>query len=277
MFFFGHMEKRWWIVIGLALSIVLPLSFGIYKKTNAEKIEGMIYISSGEFLKGTEKARSIDRVMRYPEREISLRPEEFPKKSVFVKGFYIDKYEITNGGYLDFVKETGHRPPRHWKDGMYPIGKKDFPVVNVSFSDALGYAVWAGKRLPTEDQWEKAAAGEGGRMFPWGDEFDARMTNTWESGIREPTRVDKYEEGKSPYGVFGMGGNVMEWTGTPGEAPNEHLSVIKGGSWASDAFDARLQSKVLAATDIVTNGLGFRCAYSPLSDLLIQRVRVLLQ
>ncbi|MDY6972265.1 MAG: SUMF1/EgtB/PvdO family nonheme iron enzyme [Thermodesulfobacteriota bacterium] len=275
--FFTSMGKRWWIIIAITLIIMLPLSMYIYLKAKTGKIEGMAYISSGEFLKGGERARSINKVMRYPEKRGALWPEAPPKLRTFLSGFYIDKYEITNGQYLEFITSTGHRPPVHWKDGIYPIGKQNFPVVNVSFRDAQEYAAWAGKRLPTEDEWEKAAAGRDGRMFPWGNEFDVRRTNTWESGIRKPTEVDKYEEGKSPYGVLGMGGNVMEWTGSWGEFPNDNLIVIKGGSWATDAFDARLQSRVLAATDIITNGLGFRCAYSPLSDLLTQRIKTLLQ
>ena len=271
------MLKRWWIVISLASFIVIPFALYSYHKTRAEKIRGMIYIPAGEFLMGTEEARSIDEVMRYPERKKTLWPKSIPKRKVNVKGFYIDKYEVTNGQYFGFVKATGHTPPCHWKNGIYPLGGENLPVVNVSFYDAQAYAVWRGKRLPTEEEWEKAAAGEEGRRFCWGDEFFAGKTNTWESGIKRPTPVDKYKEEKSPYGVYGMSGNVMELTSSWGKPPNEHLIVVKGGSWASDAFDARSQSKLRTPPDIVTNALGFRCAYSPLSDVLIQKVRTLVK
>jgi len=269
------MLRRVWIVIGSILFIVLPLGLHSYYKTKADKIEGMLYTPAGEFLMGTEKARVIEKVVRFPERRNQHWPKKIPKRKVYLKGFYIDKFEVTNGQYLDFVKENGHRPPRHWKNGMYPLGGENLPVLNVNFSDARAYASWRGKRLSTEEEWEKAAGGERGLRFPWGDEFYALKTNTWESGIKKPTPVDKLEEGKSPYGVCGMGGNVMEWTSSWGEPPNEHLVVVKGGSWASDSFDARVQSRVLAPPDIVTNGLGFRCAYSPLSDLLVQQVKTL--
>jgi formylglycine-generating enzyme required for sulfatase activity len=267
------MEKKWWIGIGLFLLLVIPFGIDTYYKARAEKIEGMVYIPAGEFLMGTEKEKKLDSAVRDPERKKLPWTFNSTKKTVYVGGFYIDKYEVTNGQYLEFVKETGHKEPCHWKDGMYPLGGKGLPVVNVSLNDARAYASWRGKRLPSREEWEKAAGGEYGLTFPWGNEFCGWKTNTWESGIRKLTSVDAYEEGKSPFGIYGMSGNVMEWTSSHGNHPDEYLRIIKGGSWASDGFDARVQSGLVAPPDIITNALGFRCAYTPYSGLFIANTK----
>lgn len=137
-------------------------------------------------------------------------------QSVFIPGFYIDKFPVTNQAYGEFVRATGHRAPSHWPDGAIPPGLENHPVVSISWHDAQAYAVWCGKDLPSEAQWEKSARGVDGRIFPWGNAFSSRHCNTEESGIGHTTAVDAYPSGVSPFGVFdlsGCGGNCGECGG----------------------------------------------------------------
>ena len=117
--------------------------------------EGMVYIEGGEFIMGSD----------------DHEPDETPQRKAYVDSFNIDKYPITNAEYKEFVDDAGHPAPRNWKDGI-PEGKEDHPVTWVTWEDASAYAEWAGKRLPTEAEWERAARGADGSIWPWGEEFD---------------------------------------------------------------------------------------------------------
>jgi formylglycine-generating enzyme required for sulfatase activity len=162
---------------------------------------------------------------------------------------------VTNRQYAAFVADTGHRLPdvdretwegyglvhpyertrRHaWVSGKPPAGREDHPVVLVSRADAIAYARWLSRktgerwRPPTELEWEKAARGTDGRVFPWGNEFDAARLNSHDAGPFDTTPVGAYPSGASPYGVLDAAGQVFEWTATlaaPGRA------IVKGGSW----------------------------------------------
>ena len=147
--------------------------------------EDMVLVPAGEFIMGaggTEK--------------------------VFLKAFYMDRYEVTNARYREFVAETGRKEPRDWIVYGYSEEKKKHPVVFVSYDDARAYCEWAGKRLPTEAEWEKAARGPNGNIYPWGDDFDIKKANFSSPG---PVAVGSYPTDRSPYGVYDMAGNVMEW------------------------------------------------------------------
>ncbi|MFQ5428374.1 MAG: formylglycine-generating enzyme family protein, partial [Thermodesulfobacteriota bacterium] len=131
------------------------------KKTankKAVKRKGMVHVPAGPFTKGSD----------------DWWPKVQPKHRQFVKGFYIDKFEVTVERYAAFVRATGHDAPRNWSDGSPPREKAGHPVTYVSWSDADAFCRWEGKRLPTEDQWEKAARGTDGRAFPWGDKFSRK-------------------------------------------------------------------------------------------------------
>ena len=134
-------------------------------ETSDPSTKGMVYIPAGEFIMGNNGG--------FPE-------DEKPQHTVYLDAYYIDKHEVTNKQYKKFVRSTGHRLPFHWIDGNYPPEQGDYPVVGVSFQDAQAYAKWAGKRLPTEAEWEKAARGTDGRIWPWGDEWHFRCANSQE-------------------------------------------------------------------------------------------------
>ncbi|RKY56186.1 MAG: hypothetical protein DRP89_01895 [Candidatus Neomarinimicrobiota bacterium] len=155
-------------------------------------------------------------------------------EEVYVPAFYIDKTEVTNEQFKQFLDETGYKPkwPRNflknWHNGIYPKGKAKHPVVWVSLEDAKAYAKWAGKRLPTEVEWQKAAQGTDGRTWPWGNIFDPTKANI---DSRDTKPVGSYPEGTSPYGCLDMIGNVWEWTDSFQSDGYHYFSWIRGGSY----------------------------------------------
>jgi formylglycine-generating enzyme required for sulfatase activity len=206
---------------------------------------GMILIPAGDFLMGDQK------------------------QSVHVDAFYIDKVPVTNAEYAKFVEATGHPPPPNWEErgGTYPPDRANHPVVFVNWFDAQHYAAWAGKRLLTEAEWEKAARGTDGRVYPWGDWFDKVMCNASEAGIGGTTPVGKYSPfGDSPYKVCDMAGNVWEWTATDW-APGSSSKVQRGGSFANRGSYARCAYRYLGVPEPRNPNVGFRCGMSVLAVL----------
>lgn len=135
-------------------------------------------------------------------------------RSVWLDSFLIDIYPTTNEDYEKFVRLTRHRPPQHWPSGRCPTDLSHHPVVWVTWLDVNAYARWSGKALPTARQWEKAARGTKGRIYPWGNEPTAAKANISETGMDDTTPVSRYQSGASPYGVFDMCGNTWEWCST---------------------------------------------------------------
>lgn len=237
------------------------------------KSEDLIFIPPGEFLMGNEGR---------PLSEGEGDPDETPAHHVYVTGFWMDKYEVTNAQYSRYVQSAHARSPKHWKNGSYPPAKANHPVVYVDWFDANNYCHWAGKRLPSEEEWEKAARGTDGRHFPWGELFDPKKANTpqyWlvkhEKGDTMP--VGSFENGKSPYGLYDMAGNVYEWIANwykpyPGnQVPNMHYGEknkgLRGGSWYDClSYGCGLSSPSYNRSrfnpEIKNKGFGFRCAKS---------------
>jgi formylglycine-generating enzyme required for sulfatase activity len=206
--------------------------------------------------------------------------DEQPLHQVTVDAFQIDRYETTNAMYTAFVNATGQKPPKHWLNGAYPPGKANHPVIYVSWHEADDFCRWAGKRLPAETEWEKAARGADKRVFPWGNEFDLTRANTpqrWFS-LKEKgdtTPVGSFDAGKSPYGLHDMSGNVYEWVADwylpyPGnQFPNQHYGnknkIVRGGSWYDClsygcGLSAPTYNRSRFNPDIRNKGFGFRCA-----------------
>lgn len=153
---------------------------------------GMVLVDAGEFIMG----RNDGPVDEQPERKVPL------------PAFYIDKFKVTNSHFAVFVEATGQPPPSHWPEGRIPVGQEDLPVVNVSWQDAAAYAKWAKKRLPTEQEWEKAARGPAGRLYPWGNEPDVTMRVT-DAELRP---VGSSPSNVSPCGCYDMVSYPPEWT-----------------------------------------------------------------
>jgi formylglycine-generating enzyme required for sulfatase activity len=206
--------------------------------------------------------------------------DERPAHRVTVKAFRIDRYETTNAMYEAFTRATHREPPYHWINGQVPDGKTDHPVVYVSWHDADTFCRWAGKRLPTEAEWERAARGTDGRRFPWGDPFSPLKANTPQYWLTkhvdgDTMPVGSFPEGRTAESIDDMAGNVYEWVADwyqpyPGnQFPNVHYGtknkVLRGGSWYDClSYGCGLSSPAYNrsrfAPDIKNKGFGFRCA-----------------
>ena len=195
--------------------------------------------------------------------------DEKPRHIVNLPPFFMDIYPVTNDDYKVFVDATDHRYPAYWSDsGKIPAGKEQHPVTGVNFMDAKAFASWKGRRLPTEQEWEKAARGTNGFRWPWGNTFDKNKANV---GNRNTTPVGAYPNGCNAYGLCDMAGNVWEWTSTwyapyPGATTNRailrflndtYLSV-RGGSHSSDIGSARGADRGIKMPEETGPQLGFR-------------------
>jgi len=196
------------------------------KKEEAKNFDEMVLIPAGKFIYGKPGAT----------KEISL------------PAFWIDKYEVTNRQYAKFNL-----------DHKYGTGGDNYPVTMVSLKDASDHCEALDKRLPTEQEWEKAARGTDGRLYPWGNEFNKILCITSESAAEGQTAliapVGSCEQGKSPYGVMDMSGNVWEWT----SSWNQRYSVLRGGSFFEGRESATVFTSLLSIPDDSKDYVGFRC------------------
>ncbi|MDE0483861.1 MAG: formylglycine-generating enzyme family protein [Candidatus Poribacteria bacterium] len=233
-------------------------------------VEEMILIPAGEVTIGTNEKTNL------------TFGNEADSQVVFVEAFYIDKYEVTNGQYAKFLSETGHRIPKFWDNPT--LNDPDQPVVGINWEDAETYAKWAGKRLPTDVEWEKAARSPDGRIYPWGDGFDAslgnfndgeKMNGKLDGYAMETAPVGSFANGISPYGLHDMSGNVWEWVisvlddstleAHTKELTNGKIYTIRGGSWTNGAGDTRTTVFYIypAQCSDHSSSVGFRCAKTP--------------
>ncbi len=163
------------------------------------------------------------------------------KQKVRLDEFWISRTPITNAQYQVFVKTTGYRAPDHWAGGQAPKGKEQHPVVYVSWEDAQAFCRWAGVRLPSEREWEKAARGTDGRTYPWGNEPPDSQRCNFNNQVGDTTAVGSYPAGASPYGVLDMAGNVWEWCADAHEAGGR---VMRGGAFPNDEYYVRCAARV---------------------------------
>jgi serine/threonine-protein kinase len=182
------------------------------------------------------------------------------KEKVELPEFWIDKTPVTNAEYACFVADTGYEPPQHWQGKTPPKEIADHPVTYVSWHDAVAYAEWAGKRLPTEKEWEKAARGTDGRQYPWGDQQPTRELCNFDRNEGGTTPVGKYSpQGDSPYGCVDMAGNVWEWCADWYDE-DKGTKVLRGGSWGYIADNVRSATRDGINPDNRFDCRGFRCA-----------------
>jgi formylglycine-generating enzyme required for sulfatase activity len=240
---------------------------------------GMVKIPEADFLFQVsgieiEGSNDIGVDVQYP-WEVS--PRRFHDHSMHVTSFYIDKYPVTNAEFKKFLDATHYHPQddlnflRDWKGGSYPKGWENRPVTWVSQEDARAYASWAGKRLPHEWEWQYAAQGTDGRLYPWGNEWDDSAVPAPDESrtMRGPDPVDAHPKGASPFGVMDMVGNVWQWTE---EFVDEHTrgGILRGGSYYRpqgsiwyfpQAYKLNEHGKLLLMSPSMdrSGAVGFRC------------------
>ncbi len=234
----------------------------------------MALIAEGSFAMGVPKAA----------RDGGM--DERPNHDVFVDSFYMDIYEVTNGRYLQFVTDTGHRVPQHptdanrglWQGNMMPESVTDLPVINVDWFDSAAYCEWAGKRLPTEAEWEKAAKGDNDWRFAWGDmeptNEHANFNQVAWRGEATLVQVGMYEKGKSPYGIYDVAGNVWEWvsdwyqvdyyshspTHNPQGPETGKDKTLRSSGWQGETPQMRVFTRIKSVPTDRNDSTGFRCA-----------------
>jgi formylglycine-generating enzyme required for sulfatase activity len=156
-------------------------------------------------------------------------------RRVRLRPYAIDRTPVTNAQFVQFLKSSAYRPGhtenflKHWRDGRPPEGREDHPVVYVDLDDARAYARWAGKRLPTEEEWQYAAAGPEALPYPWGHKMALGRCNAGTGG--GTTSVKAFPDGRSPLGCYDMCGNTWEWTESQRSDGRTRFSLLKGGSW----------------------------------------------
>jgi iron(II)-dependent oxidoreductase len=248
-------------------------------KTASTAPAGMIKIPEADFLFKVsgieiEGFNDIGVDVQYPWED---SPRRFHERPMHVASFYIDTYPVTNAEFKKFLDATKYHPKddlnflRDWKDGSYPQGWENKPVSWVSQEDARAYASWAGKRLPHEWEWQYAAQGTDGRLYPWGNEWDESAVPLPDKSrtMRGPDAVDAHPKGASPFGVMDMVGNVWQWTE---EFVDEHTrgGILRGGSYYQPqgsiwyfprAYKLNEHGKLLMMSPSMdrSGGVGFRC------------------
>lgn len=230
------------------------------EKDNPYEFEEMIFIPAGPAIIGS----------------FSGEPIEAPQRTVYVHSFYIDKYEVTNSQYKQFIDATGRKPPQNtinpdytvWQNGTFPEELANHPVVNVTWYDAKAYCEWKGKRLPTAIEWEKAARGPYGNIYPWGNEYFEGFANLYQKGEsyvnRKTVPVGTYDMSKSYFGVYDLAGNVWEWVNDTYVDNNSNTlkKLAKGGGWGynGNKYTSRASYSLIFDANYTSNCLGFRCA-----------------
>lgn len=204
-------------------------------------------------------------------------------QSVFVATFLIDRAEVTNAAFAEFARETGYLTiaeqqgdARNWRTHAQQ-DMEAHPVVFMAWEDANEYCKYAGLRLPTEIEWEKAATGDDARLWPWGNVWNEGSVNSMERGSTGTSPVGSYPAGASPYGLIDMAGNVWEWTSSAYVTDSRHTAldapstqtfrnhwVLRGGSWRTMALGTQVTYRKPAPMDYRRDTTGFRCAGDPL-------------
>jgi serine/threonine-protein kinase len=296
-------SKALWLIGAAILVLAAAIVWGFLKYSNNAQAdiggggvktaptvpEGMVLIPEGSFMMGrdlTEEEKNS--IIIESGKGIKIFSYDYPAHPVNVAAFYLDRTEVSNALYAEFVKAAGHTPPENWNGPEPPQHAGQIPVTHVAFQNAIDYCKWRSEqrkdgveyRLPTEEEWEYAARGKDAgkpdapvNLYPWGDQWIEGNANTREARLDYPRNVDAYPNGKSPFGILNLAGNVAEWTSTdfnhyPGsdqKTPRElgyqgTYQVVRGGGFAFPKEYAMTTTRVWARPEDKGPKLGFRCA-----------------
>lgn len=295
------------IRIDMIAALVVALTIMITTASAEEHLipADMVYIGQGGSVMGLDREEPVvtgkkltlyDRRMKTPWSAEALN-DESPAHMVFLDPYFIDKYEVSNKDYGEFIKAKGHPAPAYWDDPR--LNKPQQPVVGVNWEDARAFCESRGKRLPTEAEWEKAARGPEGNLYPWGNDFDPTRVN-YGKNHDATMPVDSHPEGASYYGAYNLAGNVFEWvsdwydpkyygrleTMVNPTGPDKAVwiggtgtyvdrltvgekRVIRGGSWIAPESTTRSTHRFWnnPLNNSYGVGLGFRCAKTAPLDI----------
>lgn len=223
----------------------------VQEREDGPSTEGMVYLEGGGFLMGNDKIR-----------------EEAPEDEVTVGPYWMDKYPITVEQYAKFLEEAKAPEPKYWHEPNFNGALQ--PVVGVTWTQAMAYAKWAGKDLPTEAQWEYAARGRDNRTFPWGDVPPDGTLANYAGNLGMTSIVGMHEDGSTPDGIEDLSGNVLEWTSdpfvpyetgrkNPAQAANAPRKACRGGHWDSKPEELRCTARKGLFPEVQDNKVGFRC------------------
>ena len=236
--------------------------------------QGMVKIPAGSFPMGSDKVDTEGKGNEFGMAK-PLYQDEHPRREINLPTYYIDRYETTNAEYGRYVEATKARPPKTWPDGRVPAGRERLPVTNVNWYEAEQYCQWAGKRLPTEAEWEKAARGADGRRYPWGNEAPDATRARFAAAYNATVPVGSHAQGASPYGVLDMAGNVWQWTSSlyrpypyragdgREDARSPEIRATRGGAhdWPAEGITATHRGGGLSRSPAAGHhNIGFRCA-----------------
>lgn len=254
----------------------------VVTKVNAKDNKAMVRVPAGEFLMGTSTKQQADLTAQY-ELQPGAFASESPQVEIALAEFYIDQSPVTNAEYKKFIDANPDVPVPYLADAIaqsynwdktsrtFPARRDQYPAVLVNWQQANAYCRWAGGRLPSEAEWEKAARGTDGRTWPWGNEWDKTKANTVESGLQDATPVGQFPKGASTYGALDMVGNVWQWTSSleraypytandgreDQQAPGPR--VTRGGSWLFGAIVSRAATRNAFDASDGSLSIGFRC------------------
>ena len=273
---FSRLRPRWmaFLNILLLLTIIVPLSEAqLDRLRNPKALDAtgvaetpMVEIPAGEFAMGLDGVQALE--------------DERPMHRVWVDRFLMDLHEVATAQYAEFLAATQRPAPWQW-NGVDLSQPRDRPVIGVDWSDADAYCRWKGKRLPTEAEWEKSARGTDGRLYPWGNQVPRKDLANFALGARFSYSqvlmpVQSYEQGKSPYGLYQMAGNVWEWVQdwyaanyyevsperNPQGPEEGQFKVLRGGSWSDLPKYLLTYGRFKLPPETRNSYTGFRCAKS---------------
>jgi len=231
--------------------------------------QGMVLIPAGEFTMGRTRLTPDDKTNMRPHVLLDDRPDH----KVRLDAYYLDSHEVTNQQYSEFLRASGFRAPYHFTGGRAPAGEEKFPAYNVYWKDADAYCRWAGKRLPTEAEWERAArGGKEGLDYPWGDQIDAKKARY--NAQTGPGPVGQYPP--NDFGLFDMAGSLSEWCAdwferdyynnsewrNPAGPSSGLYKVIRGGAWSDGPRRVTVFFRNWVRPIQRSPNIGFRCAKS---------------
>lgn len=283
-------KLKWVFLVMVLFMTSLPV-IGIIKGTNPPPSDPNQIVATGQRASESTQSIAMDRVEPVSEEMVRIPAGEFirgtnaggynerPQNTVYLDAFWIDRFEVTNHHYLEFVSATGHRqpgPPSRYAKRLSSLRGINQPITYVSWYDAEAFCRWKGKRLPTEAEWEKAVRGTDGRMWPWGDQLVTRAANLGgvHDGFEQTAAVGSFPRDKSMFGVFDGAGNLMEWVAdwygeesyrssvdhNPQGPDRGTYKTLRGAGYTSRGIDLRITNRSFMVPDFRDETIGFRCA-----------------